>query len=177
MKFYDNFKNTCKFSAPNFEDLDDFNREIFQGIEAFNEAYEIFKQEHGLQNLYFSEVVHVECKNHMITEVYYAMSDLYLTYLKANSLLPEGVLIETYLIREQYFYNTPKEWSFRDSMFEALENQEKYLKKESHTTYRSSSFEGVTERIRLSNPSNGLPGMIIERIPMTYEDLVDKSSA
>ena len=116
----------------------------------------------------------MECKNHMITDVYYAISDLYLTYLEANDLLPEGVSIETYLIKEQYFYNTPKEWIFRDSMFAALEQQEKCLKKENYTTYKSSSFEGVTERIRISNPSNGLPGMIVERIPMTYEELIEK---
>ena len=174
MKFYKNFKNVCKFSDPNFEDLDDLSKKIFTEIKNFNESYEIFKQEHDIQNLYFSRVVHVERQNHMITDVYYMISDLYLTYLDANGLLPEGVEIEAFLIKEQYFYNTKKEWAFRDSMFEALEQQNNCLKKENHTVYKSNSFEGVTERIKLSNPSNGLPGMIVERIPMMYEELVEK---
>ena len=41
MEFFDNFKTVCKLSDPNFEDLDDFHKEILQGKKAFSEAYEI----------------------------------------------------------------------------------------------------------------------------------------
>ena len=65
---------------------------------------------------------------------------------------------------------------FRDSMFVAVEQQEACLKENNYRVHRPSMFEGVTERIKLSNPSNGLPGMIVDRIPMTYNDLIDNKS-
>lgn len=173
MKFEERFNEICKFSDPDFNDLDDFNKEIFTSVKNFNEAYESFKKEHGLENLYFSRVVHIEYPSNMITEVYYVITDLYLTFLDVNGILPKGerAVIETFLLKEQYLYNTEKEWLFRDSMFAALEQQDKYLNQGDCKVFKSSSFVGVTERIKLSNPSNGLPGMIIDRIPMLEEDL------
>ena len=54
MLFQEKFNEVCKFYDPNIEDLDDFNKEIFKGIKKFNEEYEIFKKEHGLENMFFS---------------------------------------------------------------------------------------------------------------------------
>ena len=167
--FDEKFNEVCKFSDPNFEDLDDFNKEIFKGIKKFNEEYEIFKKEHGLENLYFSRLERFVVIDPMIFEVWYSISDLYLSYLEANDILPEGVVVERYLIKEQYLYNTEKEWLFRDSIFLAQDQQTIPKIVNGSTVY--GAWEGLTERIKLSNPSNGLPGMIVERIPMTYNDL------
>ena len=168
MQFKEKFNEVCKF-PDSLEVVDDFDKEIEMRIRTFNEEYAVFKKEHGLENMYFSRVTHIEHKNHMIAEVWYSISDLYLTYLEANNCLPEGAMIETYLLKEQYLYNTEKEWLFRDSIFLAQDQQTTPQIVDGVKVYNT--WEGLTERIKLSNPSNGLPGMIIDRIPMTYADL------
>ena len=170
MQFDKKFNNVCEFPDPidyvggAVEDLEKKAREFYK-------EYELFKKEHGLENQYFSTVIHIGTPGSMITEVYYEISDLYLTYLEANDRLPEGVVVERYLLKEQYFYNTPKEWLFRDSMFLAMHQQSEPEMVGNAKKYKSSGFVGVTERIKLSNPSNGLPGMIIDRVLMTYDEL------
>ena len=171
MKFNEKFNEVCKFSDPNFEDLPDLEKEYYKKVKSFHEQYDVFKKEHGLENMYFSTIKYVSCKDHMLTEVWYSISDLYLTYLEANDILPRGIYAERYLIKEQYLYNTEKEWLFSDSMFSAANTQRNCEERNGCTVISSSMFEGITERIKLSNPSNGLPGMIVERIPMTYDDL------
>lgn len=173
MQFQEKFNEVCKFSDPNFEDLDDFDKEVFKGIKKFNEEYKIFKKEHGLENLYFSRVERVEYRDSMIADVWYSISDLYLTYLEANNILPQGVKVERYLIKEQYLYNTEKEWLFRDSIHSAQDKQTTPKIINGSVVY--DTWEGLTERIKLSDPYNGLPGMIIDRIPMTYDDLIEKN--
>ena len=173
MKFEENFNLTCNF--PDYtETLPDILKEAERETKQLNEEYDKFKKEHNLENLYFSKVVHVECIDSNIMEVYYAITDLYLTYLDANGMYPEGTTLETFLIKEQYLYNTPKEWLFRDSMLAAIERQDMFKRTGDCKTCNSSMFVGVTERIKLSEPSNGLPGIIIDRVPMTYKDLVEK---
>ena len=173
MLFEESFNEVCKF--PDFyvdyvEDVSD----IEWKIKEFAEEYPAFKKEYGLENLYFSRVIHVEHPSDMITEVYYKITDLYLTFLDANGILPmeDGARIETTILKEQYIYNTEKEWLFRDSMRDALKEQGKYLDRGIYKVFSSSLFVGITERIKLSNSSNGLPGMICDRIPMTYDDLI-----
>ena len=169
MKFEGKFNSTCKFP----DDMDILPKAEIEAKQLEKE-YKNFRKVHNLENLYFSRVVHIEHINDYITEVYYAITDLYLTYLDANGMYPEGTPLETFLIKEQYLYNTHKEWLFRDSMRVAIERQDKLEKTDDFTTYNSSMFVGVTERIKLSDPSNGLPGMIIDRVHMTYEDLIEK---
>ena len=173
MLFQEKFNEVCKFPdyyVDCFEDVAD----IEWKVKNFNEAYPDFKKEHGLENLYFSTVICFENKGDMIIEVWYEISDLYLTYLEANDSLPEGALVERYLIKEQYLLNTDKEWLFRDSIFSAQDQQTTPKIVNGCKVY--DTWEGLTERIKLSNPSNGLPGMIVERIPMTYDDLKNLSS-
>ena len=173
MLFQEKFNEVCNFPDC-FEKFDDFEKAIETRIRNFNEEYEIFKKEHGLENLYFSRLEHIETIDHVITEVWYSISDLYLTYLEANDILPEGAIVERYFIKEQYLYNTEKEWLFRDSIFSAQDQQTTPKIVNGGKVY--DKWEGLTERIKLSNPSNGLPGMIVERIPMTYDDLKNLNS-
>lgn len=175
MKFQEKFNEVCAF-PDYFGSFDEIQKALETEIRTFNKEYDAFKKEHGLENLYFSRVAHIESKTSMITEVWFEISDLYLTYLEANNCLPKGALVERYLIKEQYLYNTQKEWLFRDSMFEAVNQQEAPKEMKGIKVYRSSLWEGLTERIKMSNPTNGLPAMIIERIPMTYDDLKNLNS-
>lgn len=173
MLFHEKFKEVCKFPdyyVDCFENVAD----IEWKVKNFTEEYPDFKKEHGLENLYFSRLEHIETIDHVITEVWYSISDLYLTYLEANDILPEGAIVERYLIKEQYLYNTEKEWLFRDSIFSAQDQQTTPKIVNGSKVY--DKWEGLTERIKLSNSSNGLPGMIVERIPMTYDDLKNLSS-
>ena len=164
------YKDVCSFLDP-IELMDGELEIIEEKVREFNKEYEIFKKKHGLENQYFSEVVHVETPNFMITEVYYIISDLYLTYLEANNRLPEGAVVERYFLKEQYLYNTPKEWLFRESIFLAMDQQSKPQAVGKAKKHENNGIIGLTERIKLSNPSNGLPGMIINRTPMTYKEL------
>ena len=170
MQFQENFNEICEF--PDYsEGFSDADKEYEESVRKFNQEYESFKKEHGLENLYFSTLEHIENINHAITEVWYSISDLYLTYLEANDILPKGAIVERYLIKEQYLYNTEKEWLFRDSIFLAMDQQATPKIVDGGKVYDSNACIGLTERIKLSNPTNGLPGMIIERSPMTYDDL------
>ena len=170
MQFQEKFNEVCKF--PDFaEMLLEIQKKAENNPKQLDGEYEKFRKENGLENLYFSEVEYVESIGTNIIEVYYSIKDLYLTYLDANGMYPEGITLETFLIKEQYIYNTHKEWLFRDSMFAAIERQDKFIQMGKCKKCNSSMFVGVTERIKLSNPTNGLPGMIINRIPMTYDDL------
>lgn len=175
MMFQEKFNEVCTF-PDYFESFDEIQKAIETRIRSFNEEYEIFKRDHGIENMYFSRIEHIETVDNYITKVYYSATDLYLTYLEANNLLPQGAIVETFLIEENYLYNTPQEWKFKDSMRLALEQKDKIIRKNKVDVYSPSMFEGVTERIKLSAHSNGLPGMIVERIPMTYDDLIDKNS-
>ena len=174
MQFEEKFNEVGMF-PDYFEEFNDFNKKIETKIRNFNEEYRTFQKTHGLENLYFSKVVHIDTPHEFIIEVYYEIRDLYLSYLEANNRLPDGAIIETLLIKEQYLDNTQKEWNFRDSMFEAIEQQVGSERHGHYTTYHTSMFVGRTERIKLSDPCNGLPGMIIERIPMTYDDMIEKT--
>ena len=173
MYFEKKFNKTCGF--PNYiEDLPDTLKKAEKNVRKKDEEYAQFRKKHGLENLYFSEIVDVKCFDTSIIEVTYKIQDLYLTYLDANGMYPEGTTFEVLLLREQYLYNTHKEWLFRDSMSAALERQDAFIKMGECRVSNSSMYVGITERIKLSDPSNGLPGMIIDRIPMTYEDLIEK---
>ena len=122
MQFQENFNKICEF-PDYFESFSDADKEYEESVRKFNQEYESFKKEHGLENLYFSRLEHIKTIDYAITEVWYSISDLYLTYLEANDILPEGAIVERYLIKEQYLYNTEKEWLFRDSIFSAMDQQ------------------------------------------------------
>lgn len=175
MKLKKQFKQVCNF-PDYYVDCSDKVTEAEWEVKRFNDEYECFKKNHNLENLYFSRVIRVEAITSQITEVYYEITDLYLTYLQANNCLPQGAIVETHIIKETYLFNTQKEWMFRDSMLAAVEQQDACLKESNYSVRSSSMFEGVTERIKLSNPSNGLPGMIVDRIPMVYDELIDAST-
>lgn len=168
MLFQEKFNEVCKFPDYYVDCLENV-LDIEWKTKNFTEAYPGFKKEHGLENLYFSTVVRMETKGDMIIEVWYEISDLYLTYLEANDCLPQGAQVERNLIKEQYLRNTHKEWLFRDSMFLAQDQQTTPKIVNGRKVY--DRWEGLTERIKLSNSSDGLPGMIVERIPMTYDNL------
>ncbi len=172
MQFQENFNKICEF--PNyFENYSDADKEYEENVRKFNQEYEVFKKEHGLENLYFSIIRQLEYPADYVKEVYYEVTDLYLTYLEANNMLPRGAVNESFIIKDTYIYNTQKEVYFRYGMYEAIEQQKKATNKGNYNVYHSSSFIGLTERIKISSPSNGLPISIIDRIPMTYEDLID----
>lgn len=168
MLFQEKFNEVCKF-PDYYVDCFDNVADIEWKVKKFTEEYPNFKKEHGLENLYFSTIIRFESKGDMIVEVWYEISDLYLTYLEANDSLPEGALVERYFLKEQYIRNTYKEWLFRDSIFLAQEQQTTPKIVNGGKVY--DKWEGLTERIKLSEPLNGLPGMIVERIPMTYDEL------
>lgn len=173
MHFEKNFNKTCDF--PDYiENLPDTLKKVEKDMKKFNEEYVKFRKKHGLENMYFSKIEHIDNGKDFIIEVWYSISDLYLTYLEANDILPKGAMVERFLIKEQYLYNTEKEWLFRDSIFLAMDQQRTPEIINGGKVYNSSAWIGLTERIMFSDPSNGLPGMIIDRIPMTYEDLIEK---
>ena len=171
MKIKEKFENLVASMKVNYKKLPKADQEYLVANKSFTTEYEKFKKEHGLENMYFSRVESVHEISFGITEVCYSIVDLYLEYLNLIDEYPYGADYETYVIKERYMCNTPSEWRFRDSMFAAREKLKRKKSKKDYSAHTSSMFEGVTEIIKLSNPSNGLPGMIIERIPVTREEL------
>lgn len=170
MKFQEKFNEVCVF--PNYLDqMDEFHVAIERSIMAFNDEYKTFKKEHGLENLYFSSVLSVSNYTDGVTEVAYLLSDLYLTYLEANNCLPDGAMVESFIFKDYYLYNTPNEWMFRDSMIAASNQRSAPKTVGGAKVYRAEDWRGLTERIKLSAPIDGMPSMIIDRLPMTYDDL------
>ena len=168
------FKKIMSSLKVDYDLLPEADKKYQRETTAFAEMYDKFKKENNLNNLYFSRVVHINEVTTGIIEVYYVIVDLYLEYLNVNDAFPQWAVYNPFVIKEQYMYNTPMEWLFRDSMVEALERSDKLIRKGNYSIRKSNMYEGVTEIIKLSNPSNGLPGMIVERVPMTREELIDK---
>lgn len=173
MIFQENFNDVCRFHTYHATCFDKVIGTECK-VKNFYEKCELFKKEHGLENLYFSKLVYIEANDYMMFDVWYEVSDLYLTYLEANNSLPEGVTVDRYIIKEEYLYNSQKYNLFQSATISAMRQQVEPEIVGGHKLYKSSAYLGLTEKIKLSSHSNGLPSMIVERIPMTYDDLIDK---
>ena len=171
MEIKKNFKELILSTKVDYAALPMADQEYEKANKAFYTEYEKFKEEHNLKNMYFSKVVSVHEIDQDIVEVCYIIIDLYLEYLNLVDEYPYGADYKPHVIKEAYLYNTPEEWLFRDSMFEALRKEELTKQNRDYSVFKGSMFEGITEIIRLSDPSNGLPGMIVERTPVTREEL------
>ena len=114
--------------------------------------------------------------DYMTLEVWYEISDLYLTYLEANDLLPKGIVVEKYLIKEGYLYNSQMYQRFMNSITSAMRQQVEPEIVCGCKLYGFDVYRRRTEIIKLSDSSRGLPSMIVERIPMTYDELKNLTS-
>lgn len=159
-----------------FDCLDDFNKIVDEKAGSFNELYAIFKKDHNLENLYFSKLISTGGDDYITLEVWYEISDLYLTYLEANDRLPKGIIVERALIKEEYLYNAQMYQRFMTSMVSAMEQQVEPEIVCGRKLYGFDAYKRRTEIIKLSNSLNELPDMIVERIPMSYDDLKNLSS-
>ena len=139
--------------------------------EDFKKAYDRFKKEYGLDNLYFSRLVHFVNDDYMFLDVWYSISDMFLTYLNANDILPESVSLERYTIKESYFYESQEYKMFQDSTSLAMVQQVEPEIICGRALYRPESLLGLTEIIKLSSTANIDSGVIIGRIPMAFNDL------
>ena len=165
MLFKENFNDVCDF-IDYHEELDDGFDDIDYEIFRFYAEYEKFKKEHDLENKYFSRIVNIKDDVENIMEVWYEVSDLYLTYLEANGDLPEGVCVKRHLLKESYLHGSEQEHMLIDALLSLMSQVTPDRK-----VYGLSKWIGCTERILISNPSDGLSGEIVNRIPMTYEEL------
>ena len=165
MLFQENFNDVCDF-IDYHQELDEGFDDIDLEILRFYAEYEEFKKEYDLENKYFSRIVNIKDDVENIIEVWYEVSDLYLTYLEANGDLPEGIYAKRHLLKESYLHGGEQEQMLIDALF-FLESQIKPDQK----VYGLSKWIGCTERILISNHSEGLSGEIVNRIPMTYEEL------
>ena len=153
------------------DSLDDFNKMVEEKAENFNEAYEFFKKEHNLENLYFSKLISMDRDDYVFLEVRYEISDLYLTYLEANHRLPKDVVVERFIIKEEIEYDSLTYEKFMTSIVSAMRQQVEPDIVCGKKLYSFEAYLSRTELIKLSSPSDGLPDMIIDRTPMTYEEL------
>ena len=165
MLFKENFNKVCDF-IDYHEELDDGVGDIDLELIRFYAEYEEFKKEHDLENKYFSRIVNIKDDVENIIEVWYEVSDLYLTYLEANNDLPEGVYVKRHLLKECYLHGSEQEHMLIDALLSLMSQVAPEL-----NVCGLSRWIGCTERILISNPSEGLSGEIVNRIPMTYEEL------
>ena len=165
-----------------FNELEDFHKyvtpfnEMYKFVvdngENFNDVYDEFKKEHGLKNLYFSRLADLGYTDDRDVDVCYRISDLFLTYLDTNGILPEGVPLEIYTIHQYFFENDQEYQGFLKSMHEAMLHQE--VKPEivcGKKLYTFRAYIGLTERITLSDTVDASSCTIIERMPLTHKDL------
>ena len=139
--------------------------------ENFNDIYCRFKKEHGLNNQYFSILVHIDYTNEIYFEVWYSVSDLFLTYLKINDILPESIPLVRHTINQYYFYNDEEYQVFQKAIMAALHQQVEPEIICGKKLYPLSAYVGLTEKILLSDTGSVDSGIIIGRTPITYKDL------
>ena len=112
----------------------------------------------------------------MILDVWYEISDIYLTYLEANDRLPEGIVVERSIIKEKYPGNSAMYQNFMIAISSAMTQQVEPEIVCGQKLYKPAAYRGRTEIIKLSNSSNSLPCMIIDRTPMIYDELKNLKS-
>lgn len=174
MKFEEKFNEICKFDEEESYEPGSPLYELEMKRIEFEKEYSDFKKAHNLENLYFANIEKFETDGYHYT-ITYCCSDLYLTFLQANNLLPRGVGVPCFPFQEVQLHNSYYRSIFDGAMMQALERKGKVERKENYVRYLDDNYKGIDVIIKVEPGVNGMPSQVVDIRPMDYEDLIIKN--
>lgn len=174
IKFEEKFNEICKFAEEESYEPGTILYELEENRKQFEKEYSDFKKAHNLENLYFANIEKFETDGYHYTTTY-CCSDLYLTFLQANKLLPRGVGVPCFPFQEVQLHSSYYRSTFDSAMMEALERKGKVERKGNCIRYLDDDFVGIHVIIKVEPGLNGMPNQVIDIRPMDYEDLIIKN--